>query len=170
MYSCAIEKKELSQDFPMSLIVFESYIDGKSKIFTMKPDGSGIKQLTKNDYNNHWPRWSPNAEKIIFVSDRDGNQEIYIMNRDGSKQRRITDHPADDYCPIWSPDGSMIAFCTRRFNNGGSEIVRRNIDAGETWGINLTRLTYSQDHHSGKADDFLSWSRSFFFFLIIISK
>ena len=56
MYSCAEEKKELSQDFPMSLIVFESYIDGKSKIFTMEPDGSGIKQLTKNDYNNHWPR------------------------------------------------------------------------------------------------------------------
>jgi len=158
MYSCAVEKKELSHDFPTSLIAFESYIDGKSKIFTMKPDGSGIIQLTKNDYNNHWPRWSPDGEKIIFVSDQDGNQEIYLMNRDGSKQRRITNHPADDYCPIWSPDGSMIAFCTRRYNKGGSEIVRRNINAGETWGINLTRLTYSQDHHSAKADDFLSWS------------
>ena len=158
MYSCAVEKEELSHDFPTSLIAFESYIDGKSKIFTMKPDGSGIIQLTKNDYNNQWPRWSPDGVKIIFVSDRDGNQEIYIMNRDGSNQRRITNHPADDYCPIWSPDGSMIAFCTRRFNNGGSEIVRRNINTGETWGINLTRLTYSQDHHSAKADDFLSWS------------
>jgi len=42
MYSCAVEKKELSHDFPTSLIAFESYIDGKSKIFTMKPDGSGI--------------------------------------------------------------------------------------------------------------------------------
>ena len=47
MYSCAVEKEELSHDFPTSLIAFESYIDGKSKIFTMKPDGSGIIQLTK---------------------------------------------------------------------------------------------------------------------------
>ena len=156
--SCAVEKKDLNQDRYISFIAYQSYVDGKSKIFTMGPDGTGIKQLTKNNYNNSWPRWSPDGEKIIFVSDRDGNDEIYIMNRDGSEQRRITNHPADDVCPIWSPDGSMIAFCTRRYKNGGSEIVRRNIVVGETWGLNLTRLTYSQDHHSAKADDFLSWS------------
>ena len=56
------------------------------------------------------------------------------------------------------PDGSMIAFCTRRYENGGTEIVRRTIDDGDTWGFNLTRLTHSKQHHSGNTDDFISWS------------
>ena len=52
----------------------------------------------------------------------------------------------------------MIAFCTRRYESGGTEIVRRNINDGDTWGFNLTRLTYSKQHHSSNADDFISWS------------
>ena len=154
-YSCT--SQNISND-NLSLIAFESFESGSSNIYTMDPDGSTIKQLTNNKYNDSWPRWSPDGEKIVFVSDRNGNNEIYIMNRDGSAQIRITEDAADDFCPVWSPDGSMIAFCTRRYPNGGSEIVRRNIDAGSTWGFNLTQLTFSKDHHSSNADDFISWS------------
>ena len=141
-----------------TLIAYESYESGNSEIYTMKHDGSLVKQLTKNNYNDSWPRWSPDGEKIVFVSDRNGNDEIYIMNRDGSGQIRITENSTDDLCPVWSADGSMIAFCTRRYENGGTEIVRRNIDSGISWGLNITRLTFSKAHHSSNADDFISWS------------
>ena len=157
-YSCASQNTKDGYGEDLSLIVFESYKSGSSGIYTMKPDGSEINQLTNNNYNDSWPRWSPDGDKIVFVSDRNGNSEIYIMNRDGSGQIRITESPADDICPVWSPDGSMIAFCTRRYESGGTEIVRRNINDGDTWGFNLTRLTYSKQHHSSNADDFISWS------------
>jgi TolB protein len=92
------------------------------------------------------------------LSDRDGNPEIYIMNADGSNQTRITNNPAGDSSPAWSPDGSMIAFNTNRFEGGGDEIARRNISGGETWGLNLTRLTFAKEHHSAKANNFIAWS------------
>jgi len=157
-FSCDSENNSIKKKIHYSLIAYESYVSGSSQIFTMKPDGSDITQLTINEYNDSWPRWSPDGEQIVFVSDRNGNSEIYTMNRDGSGQIRITESPADDMCPVWSPDGSMIAFCTRRYENGGTEIVRRNIDDGDTWGFNLTRLTHSKQHHSANADDFISWS------------
>ena len=157
-FSCNSENNSIKKKIHYSLIAFESYISGSTQIFTMRPDGSDITQLTINEYNDSWPRWSPDGEQIVFVSDRNGNSEIYTMNRDGSGQIRITESPGDDMCPVWSPDGSMIAFCTRRYENGGTEIVRRNIDDGDTWGFNLTRLTHSKQHHSANADDFISWS------------
>jgi len=157
-FSCDSENNSIKKKIHYSLIAYESYVSGSSQIFTMKPDGSDITQLTINEYNDSWPRWSPDGEQIVFVSDRNGNSEIYTMNRDGSGQIRITESPGDDMCPVWSPDGSMIAFCTRRYENGGTEIVRRNIDDGDTWGFNLTRLTHSKQHHSANADDFISWS------------
>ena len=157
-FSCNSENNSIKKKIHYSLIAFESYVSGSTQIFTMRPDGSDITQLTINEYNDSWPRWSPDGEQIVFVSDRNGNSEIYTMNRDGSGQIRITESPADDMCPVWSPDGSMIAFCTRRYENGGTEIVRRNIDDGDTWGFNLTRLTHSKQHHSANADDFISWS------------
>ena len=60
--------------------------------------------------------------------------------------------------PSWSPDGSMIAFNTGRFGGGSAEILRRNISGGETWGLNPTRLTFAQPHHSASANNFISWS------------
>ena len=158
IYSCTSNNISTNSVNDATFIAYESYDSGNSEIYTMRPDGSDIVRLTKNKYNDSWPRWSPDGNKIIFVSDRNGNSEIYIMNRDGSAQLRMTENSFEDICPTWSPDGSMIAFCTRRYNNGGTEIVRRNVSSGSTWGLNFTRLTYSKDYHSSNADDFISWS------------
>ena len=121
-------------------------------------DGKNQTRLTNNTAYDGSATWSPDGNQIAFVSDRDGNAEIYIMNADGSNQTRLTNNPADESSPAWSPDGSMIAFNTNRYGDRSDEILRRNISGGETWGLNETRLTFAQPHHSATANNFIAWS------------
>ncbi|WP_051554846.1 TolB family protein [Maribacter antarcticus] len=141
-----------------SKILFTSTRDGNAEIYTMNIDGSDQKRITNNANYDGDATWSPDGEKIVFSSDRDGNPEIYIMDVDGSNIKRITDSEGEDNSPEWSPDGSMIAFNTSRFGNRSSEILRRNIEGGETWGLNPTRLTFAVETHSASANNFISWS------------
>ena len=68
-------------------------------IFTMNPDGSGVRVLTppepflKRVPNNVAPAWSPDGRYIVFLSDREGLDQwrVYVMNADGSDQHKIMD-------------------------------------------------------------------------------
>lgn len=84
------------------------------EIFTVRPDGTGLKRLTDNVVEEWRPTWSPDASKIAFSSTRDGNNEIYVMSRGGSGVTRLTVNDASDMVPAWSPDGTKIAFSSSR--------------------------------------------------------
>lgn len=73
------------------------------EIFVIKPDGTGLRQLTYAPRQDLHPSWSPSGERIVFRSDRGSYGEIYVMDADGMNQRNITNHPADDSSPAWSP-------------------------------------------------------------------
>ena len=118
--------------------------DGGLEIFTIKLDGTGLRQLTFSaspTSNNRNPAFSPNGEMIVFESFRDDNEEIYVMEADGTDQINLTDDPAArDASPSWSPDGRKIAFDSDRTDpsNPGddAEVYTMNAD-----GLNPTRLT-----------------------------
>ncbi|MDA8173951.1 MAG: hypothetical protein M0018_05075 [Nitrospiraceae bacterium] len=75
---------------------------GQNQIFTVKPDGSDLMQLTSYG-NNEDPCFSPDGSMIAFSSDRNGVKSIYIMRSNGEGQRRIkTANGANAYGPRWS--------------------------------------------------------------------
>ena len=84
------------------------------EIFTVRPNGTGLKRLTDNLVEEWGPTWSPDGTKIVFSSHRDGNGEIYVMDRTGLNVTRLTKNDASDSVPAWSPDGSKIAFSSSR--------------------------------------------------------
>lgn len=98
-----------------SLVVFQSNRSGKMELYTMRSDGSDVKQLTRTDHDEGTPVWSPDGKQILYAVDMgNGNEEVFIMDADGTNVRRLTDHPASDGHPHWSPDGARIIFNSAR--------------------------------------------------------
>lgn len=77
--------------------------EGDYEIYTMKPDGTGLEQLTFNATDEQLPAFSPDGEEIVFESNRDGNREIYKMDANGTQQTRLINKAAFDLGPDWGP-------------------------------------------------------------------
>jgi TolB protein len=103
-------------------IVFSSDRSGSWRIWSIRQDGSDLKQLTRGADGEHDvdPAFSPDATGVLFASTRGGKTGVWTMARDGSKLTRICDGDQAD----WSPDGKGIVL--RR----GGRIVTRALAGG----------------------------------------
>ena len=120
------------------LIAFSTGADGSdptltSQIFTIRPDGSGLRQATHVGAGKHAlnPGFSATGKQIAFESDVTGNFEVWVMNADGSGQTELTkDSGFANFHPRWSPDGATIAFTRCTFPFGVAEchiaVIRSN--------------------------------------------
>jgi TolB protein len=87
--------------------------EGKdSDIYTARPDGTDVRQVTKGPGRNATPAFSRDGKWIAFVSTRDGGKhQIYIARADGSGLKRLTtDASVGYYNPQFSPDGRAIVY------------------------------------------------------------
>jgi tetratricopeptide (TPR) repeat protein len=84
------------------LIAFVSNQDQSDDIWTVRPDGSGRRNLTENRYpwDKH-PSFSPDGSRIVFWSNRSGIMQIWIMDADGRNARNISSTDWEEYDPIW---------------------------------------------------------------------
>jgi hypothetical protein len=73
-------------------------------IYTVMPDGTGLKQLT-TDGASVTPRWSPNGKLVAFS--RKG--ALWVIQADGSHQHRVG-AVTRAYQPTWSADGTTLAY------------------------------------------------------------
>ena len=127
-----------------------------AEIYTMRPQGGGVIQVTDAPGNSIFSDWTPDGRKIVFDSDRvtggctqqGCNVEIFITNANGSGVRRLTRSPAFDGSPTVSPDGTRVAFESDR--DGDPEIYTMRLD-----GTHVTQVT-----HNDWIDFNPSWSPS----------
>jgi TolB protein len=114
-------------------IVFDDFED----VFTMRPDGSDVVNLTSREGSEFDGAWSPDGQFVVYRDSRRGineDDEIYVVRADGTGARSLTNNPANDWGPDWSGDGEWIVFNSDRDGGAlGGYLVRPD-------GSDLTRL------------------------------
>jgi Tol biopolymer transport system component len=100
----------------------ERYPYDEFDIWSIRPDGTGLKRLTDAEGNDAHSSWSPDGEYILWSSSRFGykdespltiNQpqpyaELFIMNADGSNQRPLTDNQYEEGTPAFLPEALLM--------------------------------------------------------------
>jgi len=79
--------------------------------------------LTKGNYNETAPAWSPDGKQLAFVSnrteniDKNDNTDIWVMDAvPGAKMLQLSTWAGEDKSPRWSPDGKRIAYTSSTSN------------------------------------------------------
>lgn len=85
--------------------IYDSY-----DIYTAKPDGSDLKQLTNTPGYDAEATITRDGKKIAFTSMRNGDLDIYVMDSDGSHIKQLTHELGYDGGPFWSYDGKKIVY------------------------------------------------------------
>lgn len=94
---------------------------GHAQCFRMRPDGTGIEQLTFDERVNWFPHVSPDGASVVFISYPPGttghpaNRDVILrrMNADGSDQRYIASFLGGQgtiNVNSWAPDSRRFAF------------------------------------------------------------
>jgi Tol biopolymer transport system component len=82
-------------------------------LFVIRPDGSGLQQLTPEGTKVWSYAWSPDRSKIAYI---DGRFSLWLVRPDGSGRRLLLPSsrlPSLGPGLSWSPDGSRIAITTK---------------------------------------------------------
>ena len=119
------------------------------EIFTMRADGTDVKQITALKTVSTYPSFSPDGREIVFrsivstpgfiwdLSASPRNSDILVMNSEGGSPRNVTNNAAFDGWGAWSPDGKQILFSSNRAGPANiGQLYRVNPD-----GSDLQQLT-----------------------------
>jgi TolB protein len=112
---------------------------GDNQIWMVRPDGTGLRQLTAEAGFTGDGDLSPDDQTVVHTRapvspDEGGTGTLWVMNVDGSDARPLIDpagaEEVDDWEPSFSPDGSQILF-GREFANGASAVFVADADGSD---------------------------------------
>src|SRR5215471_6139431 len=115
-------------------IIYTSLASGDLDLWSMKPDGSGKKQLTKTLGYDGGPVFSRDGKMIVWRAGHPKTpedttkykdllkdnltapmkMELMVANADGSNARQITNFGCASFAPTFTPDGKRILFATNK--------------------------------------------------------
>jgi len=72
-------------------------------IFIMNPDGSEIKNITKDTLDAYSPSWSPDGQWIAYTAGAENNYDIYVMHISTGERRQLTKTSIRNEHPSWAP-------------------------------------------------------------------
>lgn len=109
-------------------------------LYSVRPDGSGQRQLTSGAERDSSPIVSPDGRFVVFErrAMTDGPADLYIVRTLGGGLRALTGGPADDHEADFSPDGHAIVFAR---NTGTTVNSEEDLYSIRPSGQGLTRLT-----------------------------
>jgi TolB protein len=129
-------------------------------VFTARPDGSDVEQLTNTPGYDAETTITLDGKKLVFTSMRDGDLDIYTMDANGKNVRRLTNELGYDGGPFWSYDGKQIVYRanhpkTDQQKTDYTELLKQNLirpTTLEIWVMNADGSNKRQVTSNGKAN------------------
>src|SRR4029079_3576900 len=99
------------QGAPAGLIVFtkEGGAYGDGQLFTIRPDGTGLHQITRGPTNSVNADWTPDGQSRACAHYRRDSARVSLMNADGTDVRAVTPDGFQD-APSFAPDGKARVY------------------------------------------------------------
>ena len=110
----------------------ESKTNKPMEIYTVKHDGTQLRQLTHDNGVNWAPYPAPDNKHFTFAKMLPPhNFEIFLMNIETGEQQQLTFSKAFDGFPSFSPDGKTISFSSSRHERGKRRLSLFMMDVSE---------------------------------------
>ncbi|MBI4834607.1 MAG: PD40 domain-containing protein [Planctomycetes bacterium] len=87
-------------------------------IWVVRPDGSGLKQLTSGKGGAENISWSSGSDRLVYRSSRDNSFRIFSIDIDGGDEKQLTDSDGWDDFPVCSPKDDSILFLSSKIGEG----------------------------------------------------
>lgn len=88
---------------------------GRTDLWLVSTDGSGLKQFTTDPASDTSPRWSSDGTNVYFISTRSGSAQVWEIAASGGAAKQVTHQPLDLGNLKISPDGKHLAFTMEVF-------------------------------------------------------
>jgi dipeptidyl aminopeptidase/acylaminoacyl peptidase len=98
----------------------------RSHVFTVAVESGRTRQVTRGDWNDSQPAWSPDGAHLVFISDRNRARfdrprpDVWLVAATGGRAKRLTRGSGQYGMPEFSPDGRFISFLGREADDGNS--------------------------------------------------
>ena len=129
-------------------VVFTAEPEGQADLYRIRPDGTGLEQLTEHPAFDDQGALSPDGRTLAFVSTRErGTADVWLLDLVSKTATNLTDHASGNFRPRWSPDGAWIAFTSDRDAEPGDQpgqwehLQSTGVYLVRPDGIGLRRLT-----------------------------
>lgn len=89
-------------------VAFGSTESGTTSIWVKQTNTGDAIQLTKDEYYNRFPIWSPNGEEVAYYSKRGDSRGLWRVAQMGGQQKLITENIGVESKPVfWSKSGKI---------------------------------------------------------------
>lgn len=121
-----------------------------SDLYSMKINGSNLKQLTSGPLRKYWPWISTDGQSIVYISTstEDQGSHVVVIDIDGHNPRQLTSGDFADATPSYSRDGSKVIFAraarNRPYSMGGMVLDEWDIWEINSDGSSMRQLTFGR--------------------------
>lgn len=118
------------------LVTFSAPVAGLNQVFTMKPNGQGVRQVTHDPLGASQPDWTSDGRNLVY-----GRSDGRAAFGAGTM---FSDEPIGD--PSVSPDGKLVAFTTNDGVYDGPSIYLGRVDgSGQQRLVSGSKPAWSND-------------------------